>query len=135
MRDGATMPMIRYRLGDLAAAVDGVCPCGSALPQIRPPYGRDWEILRLPSGRLVPPLLVNRVLENRTDLERYRVVQTAIDRFRVEVSPSPGAAEVRDPIRRAIAGVLAEDVAIVRFAALDGTAKRKAFVGLGGKAR
>ena len=46
-------PLIRYRLGDRTAAIDGPCPCGVSLPRIQPIRGRQADALRLPSGQVV----------------------------------------------------------------------------------
>ena len=43
-------PIIRYRLGDRGALMDGTCECGVTLPRMAQPEGRAIDILRLPSG-------------------------------------------------------------------------------------
>lgn len=44
-------PLVRYRLGDRTAWLDGDCPCGVHLPRIRPVVGRVVEMLHLPDGQ------------------------------------------------------------------------------------
>jgi phenylacetate-CoA ligase len=43
-------PIIRYRLGDRGALIDGACGCGVSLPRMVQPEGRAIDILRLPNG-------------------------------------------------------------------------------------
>ena len=44
-------PIIRYRLGDRGALIDGTCECGVSLPRMAQPEGRAIDLLRLPSGK------------------------------------------------------------------------------------
>jgi phenylacetate-coenzyme A ligase PaaK-like adenylate-forming protein len=45
-----TMPLIRYRTGDLASWVDGPCPCGATLRRMGWVQGRLGESVRLSDG-------------------------------------------------------------------------------------
>ena len=47
------MPFIRYRLEDIGMLLKENCSCGSSFPLIAPPLGRDWDMIRLPSGKLL----------------------------------------------------------------------------------
>jgi phenylacetate-CoA ligase len=40
-----SMPFIRYRVGDLARAIEGPCPCGRGLPRIGEIEGRTQSII------------------------------------------------------------------------------------------
>jgi phenylacetate-CoA ligase len=95
-----TMPFIRYRLGDLCATVDRPCPCGVPLPLIEPPVGRDWDVIRLPSGRLLSPWGYNVHLRSVAGLLQFRVVQKRLDHvvvvMRFAAPPAPSVlAELR----------------------------------------
>ena len=48
------MPLLRYRLGDIAAWIPGPCPCGLWWPRLRITQGRGAELLVLSDGRRVP---------------------------------------------------------------------------------
>jgi phenylacetate-CoA ligase len=91
------MPILRYRLGDRVELVDRPCSCGASLPLMRPPAGRDWDLIELPSGRLVPPWGVSATLVPLPELRQYRVVQKSVDRLliqlRCEPAPAPGAVD------------------------------------------
>jgi len=47
------MPLIRYRLGDLAKWSEDKCPCGRNLPLLKSIEGRIASIIILPSGRRI----------------------------------------------------------------------------------
>jgi phenylacetate-CoA ligase len=78
------MPMIRYRVGDLFRWLDGPCPCGSAMPLMQAPIGREADALRLPGGRRLYPGECEAFVGRREVLQ-YRFTQEAPQRVRVEV--------------------------------------------------
>jgi phenylacetate-CoA ligase len=45
-----TMPLVRYKIGDLAVASDEICPCGRCLPVIKEIVGRTNSIIRTNKG-------------------------------------------------------------------------------------
>jgi phenylacetate-CoA ligase len=76
---GHTMPFIRYRLGDISALIERQCSCGSSFPLIAPPYGRQDDVIGLPSGNILSatPLFVH---VNRVDgVDQYRFIQERAD--------------------------------------------------------
>ena len=46
-------PLIRYRLGDRGALSTDHCSCGISLPLMATPDGRQTDLLRLPSGKVL----------------------------------------------------------------------------------
>ena len=46
-------PLIRYRLGDRGALSNDHCTCGISLPLMATPDGRQTDLLRLPSGKVL----------------------------------------------------------------------------------
>jgi phenylacetate-CoA ligase len=50
------MPMIRYRLGDIATKGRSPCPCGQPFSTIRSIRGRTIDCFTLPDGRVMHPL-------------------------------------------------------------------------------
>jgi phenylacetate-CoA ligase len=73
------MPILRYRIGDRCELKEGACSCGSALPLIHPPAGRDWERIELPSGKLLSPFGVTASVVWVPELLQYRVIQKSLD--------------------------------------------------------
>jgi phenylacetate-CoA ligase len=79
------MPFIRYRVGDLAASSDGVCPCGRGLALLGDLRGRTNDLLVSPGGRVLHSLSVIYVLREIRGLRQFKVTQQTIDHFLVDV--------------------------------------------------
>lgn len=77
--DSFAMPFIRYRLGDICARLDKLCSCGSSFPLISPPQGRERDMLRLPSGKLLSPMGLHLVLEGLPKIEQFRFIQESVN--------------------------------------------------------
>jgi len=86
-----TMPIIRYRTGDLADAAGPPCPCGRTLPLLPQIYGRAVDSITLPDGqRLLWPFF-HEVLGALRGISRWRVVQETRESLRVEIVALGGA--------------------------------------------
>ncbi|WP_119459251.1 phenylacetate--CoA ligase family protein [Rhodospirillaceae bacterium SYSU D60014] len=86
-----TMPFIRYRLGDLCQYLDKPCSCGRSFPLIAPPIGRTYDLIRMPSGRVLSPYGVLYFLREFKKLRRYRITQVDFGRFLIELVVQEGA--------------------------------------------
>ncbi len=87
---GRTMPLIRYRIGDRAIMEPDPCPCGCAFPRIRGILGRADDLLQLPDGRWIHPVVAACGVVDAPGVERFRIVQEARGSFRIElVTPEP----------------------------------------------
>jgi phenylacetate-CoA ligase len=91
------MPILRYRIGDRSELVEKPCSCGSALPLIRPPAGREWERIELPSGKLLSPFGVSASVVWVPELLQYRVIQKELDWLVIQMHCDPAPA--REAIR------------------------------------
>jgi phenylacetate-CoA ligase len=93
------MPLIRYRLGDLAALAEAPCPCGRGLPVLEHLVGRTNEVLLRPDGGIVlSGAMVDELLAVAgSSLLEFKIVQQADLSVEVLVvqrdDPDPG--EVR----------------------------------------
>jgi len=74
-----TMPLIRYRLGDLYTFLDGPCSCGSNFQRISPPHGKDESLIRLPGGGVLIPQGAFSLLRQYKDLHQFRLIQESLD--------------------------------------------------------
>lgn len=54
-----SMPLVRYRTGDLAEFTDEVCPCGRASRMIKSIQGRVFEFIETPSGARLTATALN----------------------------------------------------------------------------
>ncbi|MDD3763163.1 MAG: hypothetical protein PHP86_07725 [Nevskiales bacterium] len=88
------MPLIRYRLGDMARARPGRCVCGSALPMLESFEGRADDALRMPGGRRIPSAVpicavIRYIHAYRDAIASFKFLQTEL--HRVELLLVPGA--------------------------------------------
>jgi len=106
-----TMPLIRYKLGDIAVPLKEKCSCGRGLPLIKHIEGRKDDYLTLPSGKKISPRMIN-VIENISGIKAYKTIQEAKERFVVKLVKSKDFSEktideVKKQIRK---GCLGEEV-------------------------
>jgi phenylacetate-CoA ligase len=98
-------PLIRYRIGDLAARLTTRCTCGRGLALLSSVQGRTRHVIHMPDGRVLHGTVLSTVLKVFPEVARWQVRQTAPDALRVLVVPtrhwSEGSAQ-------AIAGKMAE---------------------------
>ena len=100
------MPMIRYRLGDLASTSAERCRCGRGLPVLRTLVGRTNELLVSGDGAYIPPEDVgNHVMTAvAASVVEFQLEQHADLHVDVKVvqrdNPPP------EPVRKQIAGAL-----------------------------
>lgn len=106
-------PYIRYRLGDLCERVDKPCSCGSPLPLLRAPKGRDWDVIRLPSGRLLSPWRINPLLREMHQLLQFRLIQKSLDRLLLQLQfTSKPERQSLDNLKRSLHRLFEEPVTI-----------------------
>jgi phenylacetate-CoA ligase len=90
-------PLLRYRLGDLAARVPGRCGCGRGLALLSPVQGRTRHVIRTPDGRVLYGMMVSTVVKPFTEVRRWQLRQTAENALSLLVVPSerwrPGVGE------------------------------------------
>jgi phenylacetate-CoA ligase len=75
--DGRSFPLVRYKLGDLAAGPErrDPCGCGRRYPQLAMIVGRDTDIVVTPKGN---PLIVHfftGIFEHEQDIKQFRITQ------------------------------------------------------------
>jgi len=103
-----TVPLLRYRLGDVVGLLEGPCPCGCPYPRITYPLGRTRDLLRVPSGRGITAGPMMHVLRARPWVVRFQIVQETCDRLRLVVVPS------RQPLAEEIATLARDAQAYMR---------------------
>jgi phenylacetate-CoA ligase len=81
------MPMIRYRIGDMAAFSERRCNCGRGLPLLEMRGGRTSDFLVTPSGRMVSAAYLTCVIAQRPGLEHVQFIQDRRDHVEVRVMP------------------------------------------------
>lgn len=108
-----SMPLIRYKLGDIGTITYKKCECGRGLPLIKSIEGRTDDFLILPSGKKISPRVIN-VIEDIPGVSRYKTVQEARDRIVVNLVKEKGfGPETISEIKKHIkAGCLGEEVKV-----------------------
>jgi phenylacetate-CoA ligase len=114
--DNRCVPLIRYRLGDVARITGRRCPCGRGLPLIERIRGRPQGVVLGTNGAYLPATYFAQLFkEYEYAVQRYQVVQEAHDRIDVRiVRRSRFTSDTQEEIRRALASVLGQGM-IVRF--------------------
>ena len=88
---GYAMPLIRYRIGDVAIAGPPTCSCGAPFSTLRSVQGRVIDHLTMPDGRVVHPWTFTVPMHRANPwIARYRLTQERRDRLRLEVVPRDG---------------------------------------------
>lgn len=92
------MPLIRYRIGDVATKGLARCPCGAPFSTIHSVGGRTLDYFPLPDGRLIHPFsLTTPMLEAHSWIRQYQLTQERTDHLVLRVvpwdAPSPGLLE------------------------------------------
>jgi len=131
-----SMPFIRYRIGDLAVAMDpdAPCPCGRGLPRIGRIEGRVQSIVAGADGRLVPGTFFAHLFKDyETVVRRYQVVQRERGAIELRVIRggrfTPGRfEEILGRLREHLGAELAIDVRFVDEIPLVPTGKQAAVV-------
>ena len=81
-------PLIRYRIGDLAARLTTRCTCGRGLGLLSSVQGRTRHVIHMPDGRVLHGTVLSTVLKVFPEVARWQVRQTAPDELRVLVVPT-----------------------------------------------
>lgn len=82
------MPLIRYRVGDVAFRSDGQpCPCGRGFSTMGSIRGRDTDVIVTPSGNRLVIHFWTGVMKLFPDVSCFQLVQTAADRLHFRIVP------------------------------------------------
>jgi phenylacetate-CoA ligase len=93
-------PLIRYRIGDLAAWDDHPCPCNRPMPILKEVAGRLEDVIIGPDGRQM--VRFHGIFVDQPHVREGQIVQEALDRIRVKVVPCGqfGPRDEQDVIER-----------------------------------
>jgi len=88
-----TLPVIRYRTGDICAYQTKSCPCGRGLRLMAPVQTKKEDIIITPDGRYISPSVLTHPLKPLHGIEKTQIVQEDRCHFVVKVvqgnSPVP----------------------------------------------
>ncbi len=78
-------PFLRYGTGDMGALSARQCPCGRPLPLLEKIEGRRTDFIVAPDGTILHALSAIYILREIEGIEQFRIRQTKVDRFRIQL--------------------------------------------------
>lgn len=85
-------PLVRFRLGDLAAWSAEACPCGREMPVIKEVVGRIEDVVTGPDGREM--VRFHGIFVDQPHVIEGQVIQESLTEFTVNIVPASGYSEV-----------------------------------------
>ena len=92
------MPLIRYRIGDLAVAMDNSVksPCGRGLPRIGRIEGRTQAVILGANGRYIPgTFFMHYFKDYETDIRQFQIIQEREGELILNIVTSPATPTTR----------------------------------------
>jgi len=89
------MPLVRYRVGDLARWATQECDCGRGLPLIAEVLGRTLDMIVTRSGRICTGIVFPYILDEFPCVAQYQVVQRSPDDILVRLVPGQDFQEAK----------------------------------------
>ena len=113
------MPLIRYRIGDMASWSREQCLCGRNWPLIEDIKGRTVECFIREDGGIVSPELFVRVMSNEEWINKYQIIQDEIKNITIlivaseqYIDPSKKYRKNIDSISKRICSAISNDCEI-----------------------
>lgn len=84
-----TMPLIRFRIGDLAEQGSAQCECGAPFGNIHGIQGRMLDMFPLPDGRVIHPYYLSEslIMDDPEWIENFQLTQERIDHVTMRIVP------------------------------------------------
>jgi phenylacetate-CoA ligase len=92
-----TMPLIRFRIGDVAVQGSAQCECGAPFATIRSVQGRMLDMFPLPDGRVIHPYYLSEslIMDDPDWIENFQLTQERIDHISMRIVPRAEPTEER----------------------------------------
>lgn len=85
------MPLIRYRIGDIAkVGKRETCPCGRGFEYLASIEGRNTDIIRTKNGHNLIVHYFTRIFEYYPEIKFFQVIQNNYDSITIKIVPSSG---------------------------------------------
>ena len=92
--DNYGMPLIRYRIGDMASFKKALCSCGRGLPLLGQVEGRTLDIVRAPNGNRLGGTFWTLLFRSRPGIKSFQVIQERLDEITVRYVKDGSVANV-----------------------------------------
>ncbi|UUO23439.1 phenylacetate--CoA ligase family protein [Colwellia sp. M166] len=124
------MPLIRYLNGDRATLIETACSCGNPLPIMKSVDGRKLDIIKTPSGKIIPGELFPHLFKEFTCIQRFQVKQTTLDSLDILIIENTpldilSREKITSEINKYTQGELAINFSIVNEIALTVSGKHR----------
>ena len=83
-----SLPLIRYKIGDMAIYTDQKCSCGRGLPLIKFVVGRDSDVFKTANGKIIDGIFFLHfisVVHNNGSISKFQLIQKDYDLILVRV--------------------------------------------------
>jgi phenylacetate-CoA ligase len=124
------MPLIRYRIGDIAAAAPGLCSCGRGFSLMQGIQGRETDVVITPAGNRLIVHFFTGIMEHFCEIDEFQVVQEHPGSIHIRVTERSTIDEnvvsrIVHALRDRGAEGLQIDVEVVREIPLSPSGKRR----------
>ena len=111
--DLRVMPILRYRVGDVAARMEGPCSCGCTFPRLGEIAGRSDGFIVGGDAQLFSALEISLLLKPLTGIRQYRLIQEQPGSLTVEWVAKDESTTPEDQIRQLLTARLGVQMAIM----------------------
>lgn len=84
-----SMPLIRYRIGDMGTFSEESCPCGISFPLLKKLCGRTMDVIDLPNGKSFAGYFWTHFARDVEGIDHFRLVQGRDGFVEMQIVPSP----------------------------------------------
>lgn len=108
-----SMPLIRYKIGDIGIPTDEKCPCGRGLPLMKLIEGRKDAFIQLSNGKIFSPIVWTIILRPH-QLKQFKVIQESINKIKIQIVPGKNNSinELTETIKISVHTALGEEIPI-----------------------
>jgi len=86
--DNPVMPLIRYRIGDIATFTKKICSCGRGIPLIKKINGRTVDVFVNEKGEKIDGEYFTHLFYLKDFIRQFQIVQKKIDEIKIIVVPN-----------------------------------------------
>jgi phenylacetate-CoA ligase len=83
-----SMPLIRYKIGDMAIFTERTCSCGRGLPLIDSIVGRDTDVFKTRDGKIIDGIFFLHfigIVHNNGAIRKFQLIQKDYDLIHIKV--------------------------------------------------
>jgi len=81
------MPLIRYKVGDMAIPKNGICSCGRGFGLLESIQGRDTDVVFTPGGNRLIVHFFTGILEHFTQIDTFQIIQEDLGSIKLLIVP------------------------------------------------